>query len=153
MTTAKITYGRRSFVKRTFMAGGGLMLGFSWSGLSKADPAGKLKMPDELFEINAFLKIGVNGAITIMSPNPEFGQGVKTSMPMVVAEELDVAWKNVTVEQARFNTQLYQRQFTGGSQAMRQGWTGLRMAGATARQMLREAAANSLECAGNRNHN
>jgi isoquinoline 1-oxidoreductase beta subunit len=141
MTTAKITYGRRSFIKTSLLAGGGLMLGFSWGATFKANAQDVLKMPDEWFRINAFLKIGVNGVVTIMSPNPEFGQGVKTSMPMIVAEELDVDWKNVIVEQAPFNTDLYTRQFTGGSQALRQGWQGLRMAGGTARQMLREAAA------------
>src|SRR5688572_30847648 len=62
-------------------------------------------------------------------------------MPMIVAEELDVNWKNVIVEQAPLNTKLYTRQFIGGSQAIRTSWKTLRTAGATARQMLREAAA------------
>lgn len=119
------------------------MLGFSWLASCKASGEEALKMPNEWFEINAFLKIGENGLVTIMSPNPEFGQGVITSMPMVVAEELDVDWKNVIVEQAPFNTELFTRQFAGGSQALRQGWQGLRMAGATARQMLKEAAAKT----------
>jgi isoquinoline 1-oxidoreductase subunit beta len=143
MITAKITYNRRSFIKSTVLAGGGLMLGFSKLAVFNIHPSKVSKIPDELFRINAFLKIGVNGMVTIMSTNPEFGQGVKTSMPMVVAEELDVDWKNVTVEQAPFNTDLYTRQMSGGSQALRQGWKGLRMAGATARQMLRQAAAQT----------
>ncbi len=103
MTTAKITYGRRSFIKSTVLAGGGLMLGFSLAASSNENEGQESKIPDEWFDINAFLKIGVNGVVTIMSTNPEFGQGVKTSMPMVVAEELDVDWKNVIVEQAPFN--------------------------------------------------
>jgi isoquinoline 1-oxidoreductase beta subunit len=78
-----------------------------------------------------------------MSPNPEGGQNVKTSMPMIVADELDVAWEKVIVEQAPLNTNLYTRQFIGGSQAIRQGWQSLRMAGATARHMLRQAAAQA----------
>lgn len=143
MATTKITYGRRSFIKNTFLAGGGLMLGFNWVASSGLNAGKVLKISDESFNINAFLKIGLNGVVTIMSPNPEFGQGVKTSMPMVVAEELDVDWKNVIVEQAPFNKDIYTRQFAGGSQALRQGWNGLRMAGATARNMLREAAAKS----------
>ncbi len=143
MTTAKIKFGRRSFIRNTVLASGGLMLGFSWITSCKPDSEQALEMPDEWFEINAYLKIGENGVVTIMSTNPEFGQGVMTSMPMVVAEELDVDWKKVIVEQAPFNTEIYQRQFTGGSQALRQGWNGLRMAGGTARQMLREAAAKA----------
>ena len=143
MARTKISIGRRSFVKNTFLAGGGLILGFNQVSAFSINPQQVLNMPDEWFKINAFLKIGKNGIVTIMAPNPEFGQGVKTSMPMVVAEELDVDWKNVVVEQAPFNTDLYTRQFAGGSQALRQGWPGLRMAGATARHMLREAAAKA----------
>ncbi|MDX2249312.1 MAG: molybdopterin cofactor-binding domain-containing protein [Bacteroidia bacterium] len=141
MTLVKTSYGRRSFLKTTALAGGGLMLGFSW--LAGCKPSGRetLTLPKEWFNINGFLKIGENGVVTIMSPNPEGGQNVKTSMPMIVAEELDVDWKNVIVEQAPLNTELYTRQFIGGSQAIRQGWPGLRMAGASARHMLREAAA------------
>jgi isoquinoline 1-oxidoreductase beta subunit len=76
-----------------------------------------------------------------MSPNPEIGQNVKTSMPMIVAEELDVNWRDVVVEQAGLDTDKYTRQLAGGSQSIRQGWQGLRTAGATARRMLMEAAA------------
>ena len=104
-----------------------------------------MTMPKEWFDINAFLKIGENGLVTIMSPNPEGGQNVKTSMPMIVAEELDVDWKNVIVEQAPLNTDLYRRQFIGGSNAIRTGWQSLRMAGATARHLLRESAAQLWE--------
>src|SRR5690606_17455611 len=77
----------------------------------------------------------------LMSPNPEFGSNVKTSMPMILAEELDVDWKNVIVEQADFYPERFDRQFTGGSQGIRLGWKPLRTAGATARRMLRDAAA------------
>ncbi len=125
------------------MAGGGLMLGFNWlmSCTSKSDDL--LSLPKEWFKLNGYLKIGENGVVTIMSPNPEGGQNVKTSMPMIVAEELDVEWKNVMVEQAPLNTKYYTRQTIGGSQAIRQGWKSLRTAGAAARQMLREAAAKA----------
>jgi len=126
------------------MAGGGMMLGFNWmAGCKPGDAPAALTMPDAWFDINAFVRIGDNGVVTILSPNPEFGQGVKTSMPMIVAEELDVDWKNVMVEQAPFNADIYTRQFTGGSQGIRQAWPGLRMAGAAARRMLREAAAQA----------
>jgi isoquinoline 1-oxidoreductase subunit beta len=143
MTVAKTTFDRRSFLKSTVLAGGGMMLGFSWLASCKIQTEQALTLPDEWFEINAYLKIGNNGVVTIMSPNPEFGSNVKTSMPMIVAEELDINWDNVIVEQAPFNTKRYDRQFTGGSQGIRQGWDGLRMAGASARQMLREAAAEA----------
>lgn len=117
------------------------MIGFSW--LASCKPAAEkiASVPEEWFDINAFIKIGDNGLVTIMSPNPEIGQNVKTSMPMIVAEELDVDWKDVTVEQAPLNTELYKRQLAGGSQSIRQGWQSLRMAGATARRVLLEAAA------------
>jgi len=120
-----------------------MMLGFSWLASCQSKPKDVLTMPKEWFNINGFLKIGENGVVTIMSPNPEIGQNIKTSMPMIVAEELDVDWKNVIVEQAPLNTTLFTRQLAGGSQSIRQGWEGLRMAGASARQMLREAAAQA----------
>ncbi|MEP3390297.1 MAG: molybdopterin cofactor-binding domain-containing protein [Reichenbachiella sp.] len=140
MTLIKTKYNRRSFLKVSSAASGGLVLGFSW--LASCTPtSNQLKsMPEEWFDINAFLKIGDNGIVTIMSPNPEIGQNVKTSMPMIVAEELDVDWKDVVVEQAGYDSQKYVRQIAGGSQSIRHGWQGLRMAGATARRMLLEAA-------------
>jgi isoquinoline 1-oxidoreductase beta subunit len=143
MTIVKTKIGRRSFIKSFAMAGGGLMIGFSW--LASCNPSKKeiLTLPEEWFEINGFVKIGENGMVTLMSPNPEGGQNVKTGMPMIVAEELDVDWKNVIVEQAHLDTKMYTRQFIGGSQALRLGWPGLRMAGASARTMLREAAAQA----------
>lgn len=143
MTTIKTSYNRRSFIKTTALAGGGMMLGFNWlAGCSTTRPK-TASLPNAWYEINAFLKISDTGVVTIMSPNPEIGQNVKTSMPMIVAEELDVDWQQVLVEQAPLNTQLYTRQLAGGSQAIRQGWKSLRMAGATARQMLQQAAANA----------
>jgi isoquinoline 1-oxidoreductase beta subunit len=128
------------------LASGGLVLGFSLLNACKpkdVETMAALEMPKEWFEMNAFLKIGDNGVVTIMSPNPEFGQGVITSMPMIVADELDVDWKNVLVEQANFDQEEYGWQFTGGSQGIRRRWEGLRMAGATAKQMLVAAAAET----------
>ena len=144
MTTIKTANSRRSFLKSTALVSGGMMLGFELltacqtaKGLTQANSA------KTWYKFNGFLSIADNGTITILSPNPEGGQNVKTSMPMIVAEELDVDWKNVVVEQAPLNTALYTRQFIGGSQGIRQSWQTLRMAGAAARQMLREAAAQS----------
>ncbi len=142
MTVIKTRINRRSFLKVSAASGGGMLLGFSW--LASCDPKEQQDVkepPKEWFDINAFIKIGDNGDITIFSPNPEIGQNVKTSMPLIVAEELDVDWKDVTVQQADLNTVKYKRQLAGGSQSIRQGWKSLRMAGATARKMLLEAAA------------
>lgn len=143
MATVKTTLNRRSFLKASSLAGGGMLLGFNM--FAGCQPAGGAlsSLPDEWFEINGFLKIASNGMVTIMSPNPEGGQNVKTSMPMIVAEELDVDWKNVIVEQAPLNTDNFTRQALGGSQAIRTSWRGLRMAGASARHMLRAAAAQA----------
>jgi len=145
MTLVKTKYNRRSFLKTSTAASGGLVIGFSWLASCKPTPEQVLAMPEEWFDINAFLKIGDNGIVTIMSPNPEIGQNVKTSMPMIVAEELDVDWKNVVVEQAGFDISKYTRQLAGGSQSIRQGWQSLRMAGAAARRMLLESAAQKWE--------
>ncbi len=143
MKTIKTSIGRRSFIKMSTLAGGGIMLSFNWLTSCDMTPKQVKALPKEWFELNGFLKIGDNGLVTIMSPNPEIGQNVKTSMPMLVAEELDVDWNDVIVEQAPLNTSVFSRQLAGGSQSIRQGWNSLRMAGATARTMLIQAAAQS----------
>lgn len=146
MTLIKTNHNRRSFLKVSALAGGGMVLGFSWlAGCQPEQAVDLVEMPEEWFNINAFLKIGDNGVVTIMSPNPEIGQNVKTAMPMIVAEELDVDWQDVVVEQAGLDTENFTRQVAGGSQSIRQGWKSLRMAGATARRMLLEAAAKQWE--------
>ncbi len=134
---------RRSFLKISSLVSGGLVLGFTWGACAK--PEDIIAMPSEWYDMNAFLKIGDTGMVTIMSPNPEIGQNVKTSMPMIIAEELDVDWKYVLVEQAPFNADWYERQVAGGSQSIRHGWTSLRTTGATARKMLVNAAAKQWE--------
>lgn len=142
MTTIKTSIGRRSFIKNVTLTGGGMVLGFSWLASCKSSTKEVLAMPKEWFTINGYLKIGENGMVTIMSPNPEIGQNVKTSMPMIVAEELDIEWEKVIIEQADLNTSMYSWQIAGGSMSIGSSWNNLRMAGATARHMLREAAAN-----------
>jgi isoquinoline 1-oxidoreductase beta subunit len=144
MTLIKTHVNRRSFIKTSALAGGGLVVGFSWlAGCKPGSEQAGLEMPEEWFDINGYVKIGDNGVVTIVAPNPEFGQNVKTSMPMIVAEELDVDWEMVIVEQANLNTAVFERQFTGGSQGIRSTWQPLRMAGATARHMLKQAAAQT----------
>ncbi len=149
MTVVNTGLSRRTFLKSTALAGGGLMLGFSWlAGCSPSD-ADLLTLPKEWFELNNYLKIGENGVVSITSPNPEFGQNVITSMPMVVADELDIDWKDVTVVQAKHDPAKFPDaifgQFTGGSRGVASKWKALRTAGASARQMLREAAAQAWE--------
>ncbi|WP_026953700.1 xanthine dehydrogenase family protein molybdopterin-binding subunit [Algoriphagus vanfongensis] len=144
MTTVNTKLNRRSFLKVSALAGGGMVLSFSWlAGCKPSSEEELLAMPKEWFELNSYIKIGDNGRITIFSPNPEFGSNIKTSMPMMVAEELDVDWKNVIVEQADFYPERFDRQFTGGSQGIRQGWKPLRTAGATAKAMLVAASAQT----------
>lgn len=134
---------RRSFLKVSALAGGGMILSFNWLAGCKPNSEEVLGLPKEWFRLNGFIKIGENGLITIMSPNPEGGQNIKTSMPLIVAEELDADWTKVVVEQAPLDTDNFTRQFIGGSQAIRMGWKVLRTAGATARHLLILAAAQT----------
>jgi isoquinoline 1-oxidoreductase subunit beta len=143
MTTANKAFDRRRFIKVSALAGGGMLLTFNLLNGCKPAVSDVVAMPKEWFQINGYLKIGDNGLITLMSPNPEIGQNVKTSMPMMVAEELDVDWKDVMVEQAALNTDLYKpMQLAGGSNSISASWEAMRTAGATAKQMLKQAAAN-----------
>ena len=141
-TSNKISFSRRSFLQTSALASGGMLVGFNLFTACKED----VKPPVDLSlldynDFNAFIKISDEGKVTIFAPNPEIGQGVKTSMPMLIAEELDVAWEDVHVVQGKLDTKNYTRQVAGGSQSLRQGWTPLRQTGATARQMLVNAAA------------
>lgn len=133
---------RRSFMKASSLASGGMLIGFNLFNACKPDAKPPVDLADLNYnDFNAFIQIADNGAVTIYSPNPEIGQGVKTAMPMIIAEELDVAWKDVYVKQGILDTQNYTRQVAGGSQSIRFGWDPLRKTGATARQMLVNAAA------------
>jgi len=132
---------RRNFLKNSLMASGGLILGFNW--LSNETLAANIieQATAENITSNAFLSIAPNGIITIFSPNPEIGQGIKTAFAVIVAEELEADWKNVVVKQANLEPKKYERQLTGGSGAIKHSWERLRKAGATAKQLLIEAAA------------
>jgi isoquinoline 1-oxidoreductase beta subunit len=131
---------RRDFLKITSLTGGGLILGISWFDseaapivLSNTAIAGDLNF-------NSYLSIATDGTITILSPNPELGQNVMTSFPMIVADELDADWNKVKVIQAPLDKK-FDRQSTGGSGAIPHSWKRLRIAGATARYLLIAAAA------------
>ncbi len=120
-----------------------MFIGFSWSGCDS--PKMKVLTNEEVLadaqKFNGFLSISPSGDVIIYSPNPELGQNIKTSFPMVIAEELDADWKKVRVIQAPLDTELYERQVTGGSGAMPHSWERLRKAGATAKYVLVAAAA------------
>src|SRR5262245_22129647 len=134
MTNEKFSTSRRSFLKVSALAGGGMIISFNaWADLA-SNQANVAANADEAASLNSYIKIAPNGTITLMAPNPEFGSNVKTTLPMIVADELDVDWKNVVVEQADFYPERFERQFTGGSQSVRQGWKILRNAGATGRK-------------------
>jgi len=142
MSTKTTTIDRRSFLKASALTGGGLIIGFNFFTACKPEVEPSIDISQLNFnDFNAFIKIADNGAVTIFAPNPEIGQGVKTSMPMIIAEELDVEWKNVHVVQGGLDTDVFERQVAGGSQSIRHGWDPLRQTGATARQMLINAAA------------
>ncbi|MEA5460918.1 molybdopterin cofactor-binding domain-containing protein [Arcicella sp. LKC2W] len=135
---------RRDFLKSSAIAGGGLMLSFSWfSDAKAADKMAQLNLAETWSELASYIKITPDNVVKILCPNPEFGQNVMTSLPMMVAEELDVDWKNVVVEMGTHDNVKYGPQFTGGSNSVRMYWKPLRNAGATARQMLIEAAAQT----------
>ncbi len=144
MEKIKTSLTRRSFLKSSMIASGGLMISFS--GLSQHMRDGKMNnadLPEEWNEITGYIKITPENIIKILNPNPEFGQNVMTSLPMIVAEELDVDWKQVIVEMGPHDNVKLGPQFTGGSNSVRMYWKPLREAGAAARQMLRDAAAQT----------
>jgi isoquinoline 1-oxidoreductase subunit beta len=135
-------YNRRDFLKITTTASSGLFLGFNLLPTKKLNAAVYAAELADNFNFNAYMSISTDGIVTIFSPNPEVGQGIKTSFPMTVAEELDVDWAKVKVEQAPLDAARFERQVAGGSGSTPHSWKRLRQAGATARQMLVEAAAN-----------
>src|SRR5688572_26050538 len=106
---------RRNYLKITSLAGGGVLFGFEL--LANVAPEAAADAP--LFSPNAYLSIDPKGIITLMAPNPEIGQGVKTALPMLVAEELDVDWNKVVINQAPFDKEKYGNQSAGGSGAIR----------------------------------
>ncbi|MEY3894932.1 MAG: hypothetical protein RLZZ214_451 [Verrucomicrobiota bacterium] len=124
---------RRNLFRISALAGGGFLLG-SWN-TDAAEVAAA-------FSPNAFIRITPEGAVTILSKIPEIGQGVKTSLPMIVAEELDVPWEKVTVDQAPVKQSAFGNQTAGGSMSTPSNYDRLRRMGATARTMLVEAASH-----------
>ncbi|MES2519894.1 MAG: molybdopterin cofactor-binding domain-containing protein [Bacteroidota bacterium] len=135
---------RRSFIKSSLLSTGGLMLSFSWFAEAKSpEKIANISLSDQWSELTGYIKITPDNIIKIFCPNPEFGQNVMTSLPMMVAEELDADWKDVVVEMGVHDNVKLGPQFTGGSNSVKMYWKPLRNAGASARQMLIEAAAQT----------
>jgi isoquinoline 1-oxidoreductase beta subunit len=156
-------FSRRTFLKFSatvgVAAGGGLLLGFSLPAVSQGQkqeqsPAGKSVIggdasepgPAGVFAPNAFIQIDNTGKVTLVIPKVEMGQGIYTSIPMLIAEELEVSLDTVTLDHAPPNEQLFKDpllggQLTGGSTSIRYAWDPMRQAGATARVLLISAAA------------
>ncbi len=133
-----IVADRRSFLKVTALGGGAMLLGIH------LEPSAKAQMgPAAPLSPNAFIRIDPDGKVTIMAKNPEIGQGVKTTLPMLIAEELDADWKDVRIQQADLDQAKYGTQFAGGSFAIPMNWDPLRQVGAAGRAMLIKAAAQT----------
>ncbi|SFD21359.1 xanthine dehydrogenase family protein molybdopterin-binding subunit [Massilia yuzhufengensis] len=139
--SAPLSASRRGFL-RTSAVTGAFMLGMSADG-ALAATARAAGSPSPDFVPNAFIRIGRDGRVTLISKQPEIGQGIKTSLPMVIAEELEVAWKDVRVVQGDLDTALYGPQGAGGSSSTPNNYENFHRLGATARTMLVQAAANA----------
>src|SRR6187549_1674405 len=129
---------RRDFLKSTSISMSGLLLGitFSCSDTSKK----LLGNPDYVFSPNLFITLNGNGDVTLVAHRSEMGTGIRTSLPLVIADELEADWNRVTVQQAT-GDEKYGDQNTDGSYSLRMFFTPLRKAGATVRLMLEQAAA------------
>ncbi|HSA56888.1 MAG TPA: xanthine dehydrogenase family protein molybdopterin-binding subunit [Gemmatimonadaceae bacterium] len=133
---------RRQFLQVSAVAGGGILLGSYLDTLGGAAEALAQTTAAD-FAPNAFIRITPDGIVTIIAKNPEIGQGVKTMLPMLIAEELDVDWKNVRIEQAPLDTARFTGQSAGGSNATPSSWMPMRRVGAAGRAMLVAAAAQT----------
>lgn len=129
-------FDRRTFLKVGATAAGGLLVGVWRIGASPENAAGGRPLA-----LGAFIEIQPDGMVVVFSPRPEVGSGVKTSLAMLIAEELDVDWKNVIVRQPEMLDPKYLDQFTGGSAGISDSWEPLRKAGAAAREVLIASAA------------
>ena len=134
--------GRRSFLRVSALAGGGLVIAAYLDPVTDLFAQGPGRGNAPALVPNAFIKIARDGKVTIIGKNPEIGQGIKTTLPMLIAEELDVDWSAVTVEQGDLDAK-YGQQSAGGSTAVPSNYNGMRQIGAAARQMFVSAAATS----------
>jgi len=133
---------RRSFLKVTATGAGGVLIGL-YMEPEQASAQGRGGPPQPQPDPHTYIKIAPDGTVTIMAKNPEVGQGIKTMLPMLIADELDVDWKSVKIEQTDFDDKKYAGQIAGGSTATPTNWTPMRQAGAAGRAMLITAAAQT----------
>lgn len=134
--------GRRAFFRNSGAVGGALVLGYFSGGVDQAlAQIAKPGTAAAAFKPNAFIRIGADGVVTLVSKQPEIGQGIKTSLPMVIAEELEVSWKDVVIVQGDLDP-AYGSQSAGGSRSTPNNYTAFLQLGATARTMLVAAAAS-----------
>ncbi|HEX8726181.1 MAG TPA: xanthine dehydrogenase family protein molybdopterin-binding subunit [Gemmatimonadaceae bacterium] len=139
MTNATVT--RRDFLRVSAIAGGGILLAVYVPSFMRGRALGATSA--EPGELNAYIRITPDGIVTIAAKNPEIGQGVKTMLPMIIADELDADWSKVRVEQVGLDTDRYENQWAGGSTATPINWMPLRQVGAAGRAMLVAAAAST----------
>ncbi len=126
---------RRDFIRLGAAGSAGLLIGIPLPALASGTPV----------SLHPLIRIGGDGSVTLFAQNPEMGQGVKTALPMLIAEELDVDWHSIRVDQADWDPRL-ENQFSGGSLSVRLNYHAMRQAGASARMMLLAAAAARLDC-------
>lgn len=133
---------RRSFLKWAGLAGGGVLLAYYFLPSGRAELATPATAENS-FSPNAFIRIAPDGTVTIYAARPEIGQGIKTSLPMIIAEEMGADWKNVKVVSAPFDQDVFGQQSAGGSTSTPNSYEMMRELGAAARMMLVAAAAQT----------